>query len=200
MSINQIQESGSAFKDLLPLLDNQSTVLDVGFGGLEGDNTSIDLLDYFQTDNITGICNNAEAVDLFVAQRNEQGKPTPNFVIDDFYIHPFEKQYDVVVLDLNIDNNVQRDWTELGLENMNALVKKGGYLINYVMLTDQYGDQETPAMIKRRWKDFYKEEMNVNDNKEVVLNKLSNLRNWELVSYCVEERRPTIMWVLMKNL
>lgn len=200
MSINQITESGSAFKDLLTGLDPNFSVLDVGVGGLEGENTSNDLLDYFSSDNILGICNNQQAVDLFVAQRQEQNKPVPTIIVDDFYIHTFDTQFDLVVLDLNIDNNVQRDWTELGLETMHDLVKKGGYLINYVMLTDQYGEEETPGMIRRRWKDFYKEEMNVSDNKEKVLNKLSSLNRWQLVSYCVEERRPSIMWVLMKNL
>ena len=191
-------EAKSGFQRIIQTLPKTFSVLDVGAGGLEGENTSQFILDHFDPKNVTGICKNKKQVDLYHAQRAERKEPPVDIIIGDFYSHDFEgKQFDLVVLDLNIEGNIQNDWTEKGLKEVLKLVKLGGYLINYVMMTDQYGHpDETPILIRDAWKKFY----GTSDMSPAVVGKrLKQLKDYELFAYSQEERRPYILWVCLKR-
>lgn len=173
-------------------------MLDVGAGGLEGENTSQYLLDHFGVKNVTGICRNTAQVELYQAQRAERQEPKANIIIGDFYTHQFNQQFDLVVLDLNIESNVEIDWTPTGLEAMRSYLKPGGILINYVMLTEWYGDEnETPALIRKCWKEFYgTEEMTA----QVVGKRLQRVPGYRLFAHAREKRRPYILWVALQKI
>lgn len=189
----------SGFQRIIKSLPKTFVVLDVGAGGLEGKNTSQFILEHFDPKNYLGVCREKKQVDLYHAQRAERKESRVNIIVDDFYSHDFSDHglFDLVVLDLNIESNIQQDWTEQGLKNMLKLVKPGGYLINYIMTTDQYGNpDETPALIRNCWKEFY----GTNDMTPVVIGKrLKQLEDYELFAYEQEERRPYIMWICLKR-
>ena len=190
-------EFQSGFSKLINSLPASLKVLDVGSGGLEGENTTNYLIRRFGPENITGICSNQHEVERFHAIRAELKLPPVKIIQDDFYKHEFTGQYDLAVLDLNIESNLGRDWTDEGLDHMRSLVKDGGYLINYIMLTDQYGDpDETPLFIYRKWVEHWgTENLTLKD----IGRKLSNLKGWELMAQEQEERRPYILWVMLKK-
>lgn len=191
----------SGFQRLISWMPRGFSVLDVGAGGLLGENTTDYLLDRFGVKNYLGVCSEEHQVGVYQARRNEAKKPYAKIRVEDFYGIKFwqnlnKKKFDLVVLDLNIENNL-KNWTEGGLAQMKDYVKPGGYLINYIMMTDKYGDEDkTPDLINSAWRKFY----GSNEfSREVVGKKLQSLDGWELVAQEMEERRPYIMWVLLKN-
>lgn len=177
---------------LIKHLPKDLKVLDVGCGGLYGENTSEYLIAHFGVENITGVCTSEREVGIYHARRAEMGLPEVSIRVEDFYKMEPEK-YDVVVLDLNIENNL-KDWTDKGLEYAKKFLKPGGYLINYVMVTDQYKDEDTGEMIKVAWADFFGGDIGY----EQVGKKLSSLKDFKLLGQVKEERRPYILWVLLQ--
>lgn len=181
----------TAFEKLINWMPKSFDVLDVGAAGLEGENTTDTLVKRFK--GYTGICIRPEKVAAYLQLHPEL---TGKLLCDDFYSHPFNRHsFDLVVLDMNIDNNMARDWTDEGLARAWELLKPGGYLINYVMMTDQYGDPETPAQIREHWRTWWQGPI----NPMTVGNKLYSIRQWEVVATEKEERRPYILWVLLKK-
>jgi len=185
------------FEKLISYLPNNLSVLDVGCGGLEGENTSKYLLRHFGAPNITGVCREAKMVELFKAQLAEQGKSVPAILVTDFYTMPWETQYDLVVLDLTIDNNLEKDWTDEGLGSIQSLIKPKGYLINYIMMTEHYGNpEETPMKIAKHREDFW----GVSEfSLEGVGKKLNTLKDFNVLGISLEERRPYILWTLLQR-
>lgn len=186
----------SGFQRIIQTLPKTLKVLDVGSGGLEGENTTQYLAEHFESKNILGICKSAKQVEIYQAQRAERKEPALEIVVDDFYAHEHSGLFDLVVLDLNIENNVQQDWTPEGLQRVSKLLNPGGYLINYVMLTDQYGDPETPQIIRSAWQKFYGTNEMIC---EVVEKRLNKIDGFELFSCEQESRRPYIYWVCLKK-
>lgn|SRR3990167_853951 len=172
-----------SFENLIEHFPKTLQVLDVGCYGHEGANTSQFLAKHFE--KVTGIAINQSAVD--------QAASNYEVIHDNFYTHNFQL-FDLVVLDLDIENNLLRDWTDKGLNRMKTIVKPGGYLINYVMMTREYGDPDTPDLIDwhtaRWWKAL---------TPEAVGNKLKSLPGWELIAASPETRRPYILWTLLKR-
>ena len=174
--------------ELIDKLPKTLRVLDVGAGGLQGENTSDVILDWF--DNYTGICREKKEVDTYLAQRKEKGLSEPDIIIGDYYEHQFEP-FDLVVYDLNIENNIM-EW-ERGF--VGAPVKDGGFLITYIMMTDQYGDpNETPPLLRNHWKNFWGDE---SFSYSAVGAK--KIKGWDMLATQREERRKYILWVLMQK-
>lgn len=172
-----------AFEKLIKQFPKDTSVLEVGSFGHEGINTSDTLANHF--DKVIGV----------VISQAAKDKAPVNYEIihDNFYALDFPI-YGLVILDLNIENNLINDWTDKGMTRVKRFVKPGGYLINYVMMTTEYGDPDTPDLIAwhrdRWWKEL---------TPEAVGNKLSNLPGWELVTAISEIRRPYILWVMLKR-
>lgn len=172
-----------AFEKVMSQIPNKGKVLDVGAAGLEGDNTTDYLVANFP--DYTGICIRPEKVEAY---------NNPNIIVGDFYKTQFDTKFDVIVLDLNIDNNIGKDWTDEGLQRMHEILNPDGYLVNYVMLTTEYGDDHTPHEIRTHADKFWGEL-----TAEAVGKKLQTIPGFELFAYQLEERRPYILWVALRK-
>ena len=175
-----------AFERIIRSLPKEFSVLDVGCGGLLGENTSQYLQGYFT--DILGV-NIKENKDLL-----EFKKIYPNAKIKIGNYKDIKEQFDLVVLDLNIEGNLE-NWSVEGLEKDGKLIKENGYLLNYVMATDQYGKpNETPELLRKHCKKWWGE-----FTREAIGKKLNNLKGWKMWLCEQEERRPYILWVLLKK-
>lgn len=191
---------------MISVLPKDFTVLDVGSGGLQGENTTNYLIEHFDAKNILGVCKADVETQRFNATREANKMFTIPIISADFYGMEFKEgdfnkstswKFDLVVLDMNIENNLEKDWSDEGLERMRGLVKDGGYLINYIMLTDQYGDPEkTPAFIREQWKKWWgTDKLTL---KEIGM-RLTDIKGWEVFAHEVEERREYILWIMLKK-
>lgn len=190
-------ESQNGFPRLIKQLPKTFTVLDVGAGGLQGENTTNYLIEHFDAKNILGVCRADVETQRFIATREANKMFTIPIISDDFYQIKFDGQFDLVVLDMNIGNNLEKDWSDEGLERMRSLVKDGGYLINYIMTTDQYGDPEkTPEFIRKYWWQWWN---TGNLTMRAIGEKLRQLDGWELFDYEQEPRRDYILWTMLKK-
>lgn len=183
----------AAIEKLIGWMPRGGKVLDIGCAGLDGENTSEFLINHFTKEGFVGVCRKTQWNKESIA--NFESKHVGVTVLDrDFYEMEFDGQFDLLVLDLNIDNNILKDWTEEGMERAKSIVKRGGYLINYVMTTTEYGDTDTPALLAKHrdkwWGSFSDED---------ITRKLNNINDWEYVAHQKEERRPEIIWVLLKK-
>lgn len=182
----------NGFQRILETLPRNMRVLDVGAGGLEGENTTNYLLPHVGQNNYKGICTTKKQVDSYTNLH-----PEADIVVGDFYETEFKEKFDLIVLDLNIANNVERDWTDEGLARVREMLDKDGLLINYVLCTDGYGDPgETPELIRKGWKDFWGMD---EFSHEKVGNKLYSLKGWEVYMTSQEERRNYILWVALRR-
>lgn len=182
----------SGFQKLIQMLPRELSVLDVGAGGLEGENTSEFLLERFK--DYTGICIKPDRVELYNAQRKERGQKEANIIVGDFYVHDFGRIFDVLVLDLNIERNLL-DWEDR-FEQVKKYVKHGGYVITYSMMDDTYTDVESVhEQIRSTWISFCGvNDMNVNS----LTNGVRAIPGFELVTIETEKRRPEVAWVLLR--
>lgn len=177
------------FKDLISAIDPAAKVLDVGAGGLSGENTSYDLIERFP--NYTGICLPHKESDAF-----KGNFPDKRIIQEDFYTHRFDgEKFDVIVLDLNIENNL-KDWSDEGLAKMRELISERGFLISYVMTTDQYGNAETTELLKAHWRQFWESEAFAT---VAIGRKLNMISGFELFLSGHEDRRPYITWVILQK-
>ena len=174
------------FERLIKILPKDAKVLDVGCGGLLGQNTSQYLQNYFIDVLGVNIKENKDLIEFKKIYSNAK------VIIGDY--KNITEQFDLVVLDLNIEGNLE-NWSNDGIELASKLVKKGGYLINYVMMTDQYGNpDETPEIIRQHAKKWWGEL-----TKEAVGKKLKSLKGFELILAESEDRRNYILWVVLKK-
>ena len=170
-----MSEELKGFRKIIAGLPKNLSVLDVGAWGLEGDNTTEAIREHF--------------TDVTFINRKEVAKPC---IKADYYTYEFDKKFDLIVLDLNIDNNIQRDWEENFRHSFKNL-KEGGSIICYAMITSDYGDPETPAMIKKHWKDYWKCcELTPIDIVAGVIDRFTLLDIQE------DERRGEIYWVHLR--
>lgn len=184
--------SPSGFTKLIKSLPKYLKVLDVGGGGLQGENTTDALLEHFGTENVTGICTSSHEVEVYQAQRAEKKLPKANIIDGNYYTHDFNEQFDLVVLDLNVENNM-KDW-ENEFSNLTYL-KKDGFLITYIIMTDEYGDpKETPALIRDHWKRFWKTEKLAPFHIG-----MKRIKGYEVYAHEKEERRTYILWMLLRK-
>jgi hypothetical protein len=172
----------TAFEKLIEYVHAESLVLDVGYGGLDGENTTNYLRARFK--NLWGLNKNAEHV---LAYRKLTGATDP--VVLGIYpndMSSIARHWDLIVLDQNIDGNLDF-WSEQGLKMALSVVERKGYLITYVMLTDEYGNENMVHDRLREHRAFW-----------WTADRFEKLPNWKLVDCAVEERRPEIMWVLLQ--
>lgn len=173
-----------AFERLINQVPEESEVLDVGAGGHSGVNTSLFLIQRFK--KYVGMNNKTnEEITKFCGDNNQA------IVIADYW-EQGGAQYDLLVLDMNIDNNF-RNWSDDGLTHAKKCLRKGGYMICYIMVTDNYGNPETPAQLREhrdKWWGSW--------DKENIVKKLKNLDGFTFIALEQEERRPEIYWSLLK--
>lgn len=173
-------------EELIENLPEYLSVLDIGAGGLYGVNTTDVLIKHFA--DYTGICKTE--VNSYLAQCEEKGLGKPNIIIGDYYQHNFGRQFDLVVHDLDIGNNI-KDWeNEFG----DIPLKDKGYLITYIMMTTEYGNKDTSNKIRRHWQEFWGVD-NLN-NKAIGKRKI---KNYEFLRAMREKRRPYITWIMLQK-
>lgn len=175
------------FERLIRVLPKDARVLDVGCWGHEGVNTSKFLAEYF--DHVTGMA---------ISEKVKKHCPENyTFIQDNFYDHRFGEVYDLVVTDLTIESNMLNDWSNAGIERISKLVAPGGFWMNFVMMTDQYGDPEvTPDLIRWHSKRWWGSDV---PNPESVGKKLTSLKDFGLYAAEPEQRRPYILWCLLRK-
>jgi hypothetical protein len=167
----------TAFEKLIKDLPRNLSVMDVGYGGLGGENTTNYLRKHFGT--IFGLCKDAIAVKRY----KEMTDANDTVILGIYPQHMLgPRKYDLLVLDPRIDDNLEF-WSEDGMELAWTFVKEGGYIITYIMAPNkEYGEDEVQTLItehRDRWWTSY--------------------RKIPVVAAEVEERRPYITWVLMKK-
>lgn len=129
------------FDKLIQKISRYAEVLDVGAWGLKGENTTKPLLKRFfnvMTMNVKPL----EGVDK----------------VADFYRYNFgRRKFDLIVLDLDMQNNVGRDWTRRGLEHIYDLLSKGGVVIIYALTNRKYSfDPKVNQMVESHLDSFWK--------------------------------------------
>lgn len=178
------------FEKFIQVLPKTSRVLDVGVCGVQGENTSTFLNAHFN--RVVGIT--VDEKGLSFARENLKNY---DLIQDNFYNRTFEHKFDLLVLDLTIESNILNDWSNKGIERAYNLIKPGGFLINFVMVTDQYGDPEvTPDLIRWHSKKWWGSDV---PNKEAVGIKLQNIKGFKLHLAAPELRRPYIYWVMLQR-
>lgn len=189
-----MSEPKTGFEKLIELLPRQWKVLDVGGGGLHGENTTDALVEHF--DDVTCVCWADTETDVYKARLDERKIKRPRFISADYYTIDFANDYGLVVTDLNVENNLARDWSDEGIERVRDMLIPGGVWITYVITTDQYDSEETGAFIreqsKKLWGRF------PFDNEDIG-KRLSSLKGWEIYGQEQESRRSYIHWVALRK-
>lgn len=166
----------NAVQRLISDLPKDLSVMDVGYGGLDGENTTDWLRAHFG--EIDGLNKTPYAVEKYKIDH-------PNADDDVFLgVYPADmpgRKYDLLVLDPNIEGNLQF-WSLQGMEQAWSFVKDGGYILTYIMLTDLYGDPETQKMIADHRANWWAKGLNL-----------------PIVAQEHEERRDYISWVILKK-
>lgn len=176
------------FSNLIKGLPTNIEVLDVGGWGLEGENTSLALVKHFSFDNVT--CLNKQHEVIYEYSRRY---PNQTFIETEFFEYKFDKQYDLVVFDTNCEGEMQM-WEDMDV--IGDLLKPNGYLIGYVLLTDEYGNPETPQQIRNHWKTHWNNE---NFSIVSVIKKLANTPGWILEDAIADDRRSEILWIKLRK-
>jgi len=170
------------FIELIRDIPTTASVIDVGAYGLQGENTTTELVAHFE-DVLTTNIKKIEGVKL----------------VADFYKTYFDKKFDLIVLDLNIDNNVSQDWTRSGLDRIHDLLAPDGYVIIYVLTRDGYTEEEpTKTMIAENLNQFWKSNPVTID---AIGNKLREFKDiFRLVAIQPDDRRDNIAWVKLQRI
>jgi len=182
----------SIFEKLISKFPTEFSVLDIGAGGLEGENTSNALVDRFPD---------------YLGMNSGQDHPVPYNLIrpnakvieSDFYTHEFNKGFDLIVLDLNIVNNVKQDWEGDGIRHkVYNLLNDGGHVICYIMTTTEYGDALDRQMLKDHHQAFWGSRAVTQVDMARTITRLFPMYYLEEIAQ--EVRRPYIHWADMRKL
>ena len=170
------------FIELISDIPTNKSVLDVGAYGLQGENTTTELVAHFE-DVLTINIRKIEGVKL----------------VADFYRAHFDKKFDLIVLDLNIDNNVSQDWTRAGLDRVHNMLAPDGFVIVYILTKDGYTEQEpTKTMINDNLNHFWKA---CPVTVDAIGNKLREFKDiFRLVAIQPDDRRDNIAWVKLQRI
>lgn len=173
----QIDAPLEAVQKILEYLPLGTTVMDVGYGGLDGENTTNYLRARFG--KIDGLNKTEYAVEKY---KIDNSSAEEDEVVIGVYPHDMPgKRYDLLVLDPRIEDNLLF-WSLQGMEQAWGFVNDGGYILTYIMLTDLYGDPSTHALLKEHRAGWWA--------KGIPL---------PIVMQEFEERRDYIAWVLLKK-
>ncbi len=177
------------FEKLISKFPAELKTLEVGVWGHEGVNTSKLLIERFP---------DYLGMNIREEKKRECQETFPKAIIlnADYYKWKFTTLWDLIVLDLNIENNL-KDWSDEQLERVHKILMPGGFVINYIMMTDQYGDPETPALIREHRDRFWG--VSVWDA-EAIFRKLGNIKGFQYFAHQREERRPYIYWVVLQKI
>lgn len=172
----------TAIERLIQNIPQDAEILDIGYGGLDGENTTNYLRERFRS--VEGICKDQNGVDRYRAMYPESSndKVTVGFYPNDM---PTDRKWDLLVHDTNIEGNLAF-WSPEGQEKAWSYVKDGGGILTYMMLTDFYGDDVAQAAIKEHRMRYWQ-------------NCLPHIVWTHVLGMEREERRPYIMWVLLKK-
>jgi len=147
----------NGFEKIINKINPESKVLDAGGWGLEGVNTTQLLIDRFGEDNVITL--NKDPID---------GKKID--IIAEWYSYKPEKKYDVVVVDVDLDDNVKITWTTEEFHRMfNLFLKERGILILYIRTTRNTDYQDV------------------------------NFKEWDIFGIFPEGRRLDIVWVAFQK-
>lgn len=164
----------TAFERLIANIPETASVMDVGYGGLDGENTTKFLRNHFK--EVWGLSKDAVATAEYKKRTGSEDLVILGLYPQDM---PGGKKWDLLVLDPNIESNLEF-WSDEGIRQAWNFVKEGGHIITYIMTTDEYGDEETQKLLKdhraKWWKDRLMPPI-----------------------YEIEERRPEITWVLLER-
>jgi hypothetical protein len=155
--------------------------MDVGYGGLGGVNTTNYLREHFG--RIYGLCKDVNAVRRYT--ENHLSASNDRVIVGHYPedMPPILK-YDLLVLDPNIESNL-KFWSVAGMKKAKEFLHEDGHLLTYVMLTDQYGDEDTQETIRSHRAEWWARQWD-------------NIIRNHIVAMEREERRPEIMWALLK--
>ena len=190
-----MHQLSSGFQRIIKRIPKRSRVLDVGGGGLDGANTTNFLRERFSDITLIEIATGRmhDYVKKFGDENIRQ------MIHDDFYKRKWGRdKFDLIVLDLNIENNIKRDWTSAGLKRIHRLLNPNGIVIIYVMTTYEYGDAEIPSMICKHMNIFWE---SVPPTTTGIRRKLKRdfADLYDVFSIVKEEIRDTIIWVALKK-
>lgn len=187
-----MQKLQHGFQRIIKHIPKNSKVLDVGGGGLDGENTTNFLRERFE--DITIIERVVGRVEEYAQKFGVEGL---TIITKDFYKHNFDTKFDLIVLDLNIDNNIQKDWTIEHLWRVHELLNKKGIVIIYVMTTEDYGDADTPKMIRYHMKHWW---ASIPPNVHTIREMLDDFIYFYKVFMIAKENvRPDIIWVALQK-
>jgi hypothetical protein len=177
----------STFERIIKCVPKSYSVLDVGAGGLTGENTSQALYDKFLAKYHGINVKDTQDIDIF-KMRN----PGADVYHQNFFDTQEHEKYGCIVLDMNIENNLL-NWSEKGLDFVKKRLARNGYLINYIMTDPSYGDANSQKLLAEHRQSWWKS-WAVPD----LVEKLMSLPHLRLIALEREERRPEIYWTLLR--
>lgn len=190
-----------AFESIILKIHPNPIVLDVGGGGLKGSNTTNVLIEHFGIEAITCVCLNKEVANTYAE------KTAVKMIVADFYKHEFKEKFDLIVLDLNIDCNVQNDWTDEGMKRIHKMLNPNGIVICYVMAGIEVGYVDSLDMIEAHnlayWgEEFICAEFFGQDTSSIIDDVLKQKYSkiFKVFSIKREERRTEILWVALQKI
>ena len=165
----------TAVENLIKNIPAHASILDVGYGGLDGVNTTNYLRARFH--DVWGFSKDATAM---LRYKEMFGLNDP--IILGIYPQDMpQRKWDLLILDININTNLDF-WSDEGLKKAWSFVNDGGYILTYIMTAGFNVPQEIKDMIKQHNKKWW-------DKNPTV----------PIVAQEQEERRPEIIWVLLKK-
>lgn len=180
------------FEKLIQDIPKNYSVLDVGAGALQGANTTNDLIKHFGTKNYLGICLEQEKIDTFISCRKLNREPIPTIIAEDFYLYT-DVSPDVLVIDLNLDNNLNNEWSDTGIHRAYELTKQ--YYITYVMSYNV--DLAINERVTCHAHDFWGTLPITNSVIRKKLKEYSDL--FEVIAIEKDDPRDEILWVKLKK-
>ena len=183
----------NAVKDLYKI----PKVLDVGAGGLDGHNTTKSLHKYFGYANVTCM-----QIKEAVARDYVSKYPSTIMKEQDFYEYDFkDEKFDLIVLDLNIDNNINRDWQGDGLKKAHSILNPKGIVVCYIC----HDNSASPAasdymyledLIQKHLDGFWGGSVVDEKIKSVIKEKFPM---YKLVSINDDVERDNITWIALQK-
>ncbi len=108
----------NGFQRIVKKIPENSSMIDIGGWGLGGENTSQFLQERF-------------GKNVVFFNKEQIGHKVD--IVADFYTYNFTKQYDVIVLDMNDKDNIERDWTFDNFCKIYNLLNPKGIFITYII-------------------------------------------------------------------
>lgn len=181
-------------------LDSDSSVLDIGFYGLNGSNGSKGIAKRFnEHGKITGIVW-VEGITLekFIT-RSEMNYPDINVIWEDYYtsIEKINTKFDLIYIDMGAD--IQIDILENSLERFHSMLNSAGFLVTFVFAHAEYiGKQREVEDHYKRWWEKCPHTSKLSD--ETISNKFNEkYGKYFEVGKIYQDRRDYIKWITLKK-